>query len=177
MKKLKFTSAGLLFLILSALLSNLCGCRDGLTGYSNDWLHPEEISTVYVEMFDSKSFKRGLEYDLTDAIAKRIEAQTPYKVVSDRDRADSLISGYIYDITTGVLGTERETGRPLEKEFQIRAAVKWKNLKTGRLLIAGETVAGFASYSEWMDQGEGYAAALASNRLAEQIVELMEKNW
>ncbi|MFA5784981.1 MAG: LPS assembly lipoprotein LptE [Phycisphaerae bacterium] len=132
---------------------------------------------MYVKMFDNKSFERGVEYDLTDALAKRIEAETPYKVVSSIDRADSVISGYIANAGRGVLTTERETGRPMEKEIVLTARVDWKNLKTGQYLLEGQEAIASASWSEWQNQGIEYSSALAANKLAERIVELMETSW
>ena len=120
---------------------------------------------------------RGFEKNGDTPRGKRIEAQTPYKVVSSRDRADSIISGQIVSIDQGVLSRERETGRPLEKEVLLEAVVSWKNLKTGELLMDNQSVNTSASYSEWQSQGFDYASALAANKLAEQIVELMEKEW
>lgn len=153
----------------------LFGC--GQTGYSNESLYPKEVGSVYVEMFDNRSFWRGVEYKLTDALAKRIESQTPYKVVSSRDRADSIISGQIVSIDQGALSRERQTGRLLEKEVLFEAVVSWKNLKTAELLMNNQTVNTSASYSEWQNQGFDYASALAANKLAQQIVEQMEKGW
>ncbi|MHC4194869.1 MAG: hypothetical protein ACYSQZ_02795, partial [Planctomycetota bacterium] len=72
---------------------------------------------------------------------------------------------------------ERETGRALEKDVELRAVVNWKNLKTGELLIDNAVVNASASYSEWQRQGFRYGAALAANKLAQRIVELMEKEW
>ena len=90
------------------------GCSN-MAGYSNDSLFPRDIKSVYVEMFNSASFRRGTEYILTDALAKRIEADTPYKIVSSRDRADTVISGRISAIEEGVLTAERELGGVLSK--------------------------------------------------------------
>jgi len=154
----------------------LCGCSE-MSGYSNESLFPNEVSSVYVEMFDNRSFRRGVEYELTDALAKRIEAETPYKIISSRDRADTVISGQIIQVSESVLSSEREIGRALEKEVELRAVVNWKNLKTGELLIDNKTVLASASYSEWQNQDFGYAASLAANNLARRIVELMEKEW
>ena len=154
----------------------LCGC-DGISSYSNESLFRQEVDSVYLEMFDNKSFKRGTEYELTDALAKRIEAETPYKIVSSRDRADTVLSGYISSIGESSLSTERETGRALEKQVQLNAVVNWKNLKTGELLIDNTSISASASYSEWQNQGYRYASALAANNLAQKIVELMEKQW
>ena len=133
---------------------------------------------VYVEMFDSMSFRRGHEYVLTDAIMKRLEAETPYKIVSDRDVADTVLSGQITSISSGVLSGERFTGTPLEKETIMRVAVSWKNLKTGELLINNETIVGSSTYSDRLaGQDFDYSANLAANRAAVRVVELMEKGW
>jgi hypothetical protein len=156
-----------------AALAGFCGCA----GYSNESLFPKEVGSVYVEMFDNQTFWRGVEYELTDAIAKRIEAETPYKIISSRDRADSVISGQIVSINQLWVSTERETGQPLEKEVELQATVNWKNLKTGELLIDNKSVSASASYSEWQEQGFRYGSTLAANNLARRIVELMEKEW
>jgi hypothetical protein len=161
------------FSSIVASLAGFCGCA----GYSNESLYPGEVGSVYVEMFDNKSFWRGVEYELTDALAKRIETETPYKIISSRDRADTVISGQIVSVEESWLSTERQTGRALEKEVELRAVVNWKNLKTGELLIDNKSVSASASYSEWQEQGFRYGSTLAANNLAQRIVELMEKEW
>jgi hypothetical protein len=153
------------------------GCGKSVNGYSNDWLYPSNIETVYVEMFDNESFRRGLEYELTDSLAKRIEAETPYKIVSDRDIADSVISGKVVSLTNKVLSMERQTGRPLEQQADVVAVVNWKNLKTGQFLIENISVKEAMSYSFWLQQGYDYGSTVAANRLAERIVEKMQTKW
>ncbi len=160
-------------LAICALALLLPGC----SGYSNVSLYPEGVGTVYVEMFDNQSFRRGVEYELTDALAKRIEAQTPYKIVTSRDRADTLISGQIVQANETVLSTERQIGRALEKNVELTAVVSWKNLRTGELLIDNKSVSASASFSEWQSQDFAYGATLAANSLAENIVEQMKKGW
>jgi predicted ABC-type ATPase len=152
----------------------VAGCEGG---YSNASLYPEGVGTVYVEMFNNQSFRRGIEYELTDALAKRIESRTPYKVVTSRDRADTVISGQIVQANESVLTTERQIGRALEKNVELHAVVSWKNLRTGELLIDNKTVSASASYSEWQHESFTYASTLAANSLAERIVELMETGW
>ncbi len=164
------------FACVSCLCLLLSGCSP-LKGYSNDSLFPEDVHTVCVQMFDNRSFRRNMEYDLTDALAKRIEAQTPYKIVSDQDRADTLITGQIVSISDSALTMDRELGRALEKELNVTAVVNWKNLKTGDLLIDNKTVIASADYSQFLNQGVGYAKNLTANKLAEQIVGLMEEKW
>ncbi len=164
------------FSLIAAACLGFCGCG-GMSGYSNESLFPEDVGSVYVEMFENQGFRRGVEYELTDALAKRIEAETPYKIISSRDRADTVISGQIVRVSESVLSSERETGLALEKEVQLRAVVNWKNLKTGELLIDNQSVSAKASFSEWQNQGFNYASTLAANNLARKIVGLMEEEW
>jgi len=155
---------------------SFCGCK-GICGYSNESLFPQDVNTVCLEMFDNRTFRRNVEYELSDALAKRIEADTPYKIVSSRDRADTVISGQIVSITEFALSLERELGGVLEKEVELQAVVNWKNLKTGELLIPNQPVIASASYTPLQSQDFAYASSLAANNLARKIVELMEKKW
>lgn len=146
-------------------------------GYSNESIYPEDIKTVCVKMFENQTFRRGVEDELSEALAKRIEADTPYKIVSSQDYADSVISGQILTIGEAALTIERQTGHVLEKEVDMQAVVNWKNLKTGELLIDNRSISSSASYSEYQKQDFEYGSSLAANNLARNIVELMEKNW
>jgi hypothetical protein len=152
------------------------GCSS-FAGYSNDSIYAEGVKTVRLNMFDNQTFWRDVEYDLSEALSKRIETDTPYKIVTSQDYADSVISGQIVSINESALTIDRQTGRVIEKEVQIRAVVNWKNLKTGELLIDNRTVSSSASYSEYQKQDFMYGSSVAANKLARNIVELMEKRW
>ena len=174
------TSAILLLMTLGLCVLLCGGCLSGGEGdYANRWLYPDDVSTVYVEMFDTGGFRRGNEYDFTDALCKRIESETPYKIVSDRNRADTLISGSV-QIQLGVLATDRYEGKPLEYETCAEAVITWKNLKTGDILVDSERVIASASYAPKLGQGiveKDEAFKVALNRAAERAVELMEIGW
>ncbi len=164
-----------MFFVLCISISG-CG-HGGLKGYSNSWIYPSNITTVYVEMFDTGDFRRGHEYVLTDAICKRIEAQTPYKIVSDMDLADTVLSGELSGIGQRTLATERYSSRPIESEATATVNVSWKNLRTGELLINSEDMHAFASFSTQLGQDFDYGGKVAVNRAAQKIVELMEESW
>lgn len=164
-------TVALIAAVTICLLVPVSGC-----GYQNGWLHRSDVQTVYVEMFDTRSFRRGYEFTLTDAICKRIEAQTPYKIVSDRERADTVLSGQMI-IRNMVLSVDRYTGRPLEFESGVAVIVTWKDLRTGRLLIDRQEVMATATYSDQLGQTIDYSLNRAANKAAVRVVELMEIPW
>ena len=149
----------------------------GCAGYSNQSLYSQDVKSVYVEMFDNTTFRRDLEYDLTGAVAKRIEAETPYKIISNRSRADTIISGQITGIGASTVTMEPETGRALENQAEVTAVFSWKNLRTGEFIVENTEVTAAASYVEFQQQSLGYATKVAVSRLAERIVELMQTEW
>lgn len=162
----------ILSLFAAAAISGFAGCQ----GYNNTWLHRQDVQTVYVEMIETSSFRRGYEFILTDAICKRLEAQSPYKIVSDRTVADTILSGSM-TVGQGVLAGERWTGTPLEYETSVSATITWANLKTGQVLVDRKTVYGAASYSSQTGQTFDYAINVAINKAAQKVVEQMEKPW
>ena len=163
----------ILLLVLLGVLLTLAGCN----GYTNQWLYPENVSTVYVEMFENRTFRRGMEYTLTDALVKRIEAQTPYKVVSDRNRADTIITGEIVSISESILAGERQTGLPLEEQVSADARFRWKYLKNGKDILPETHVKAASSFSDFQDQTIEYATDVTANKLAKRIVEKMQLDW
>jgi hypothetical protein len=172
-REIRGTSCAAIAVALAVLISAGCGgC-----GYSNQSLFPRDVESIHIEMFDNRTFRRGIEYTLSDALAKRIESDTPYKIISDKDRTDSVMSGQLVSANESILTLERETGRALEKEVILSAVVNWKNLRTGRIMLNNETVTATASYSDLLHQDFTYASSVAANKLAQKIVEAMEDNW
>lgn len=148
------------------------GCGDS---YSNGWPYPDKVQSVYVEMFGSQSLRRGAEYKLTDAICKQIEVQTPYKIISDRNRADSILYGEILSIGDSVITTEPEVGTTIEKEARVEVVFSWKDLNTGQMYVNEKTVIASDDYS--MGQDFPYGADVAVNIAAKRVVESMRIPW
>ena len=82
-------------------------------------LFPEGIETVYVPVFDSASYRRGLGEELTEAVVKEIEKRTPYKVVSSPGAADTVLIGKIVSDNKAVI-FETTTGDPAIRSFDLR---------------------------------------------------------
>lgn len=157
----------------------------GCAGYQigNQSLYPAEVRTVYVPMFDSNSFRRGLGERLTEAVVKEIEAKTPYKVVDDQN-ADSVLSGRIVSERKSVL-VPSLSGDARELQVGISVEVSWVD-RRGRMLretanvpLPGEIVniTGTGNVVPEVGQSIATAQQQAICRMAEQIVGLMEKPW
>jgi hypothetical protein len=147
----------------------------------NASLYPPEVQTVYVPMFESVSFRRELGERLTEAVMKEIEKKTPFKVVSNPN-ADSVLSGRITQESKRVLIGARN-GDPRELQTQISVQVSWVDNR-GRMLRSCPDIPLPPALTEATgnlvpEAGQSLAVAQqeAINRLAEQIVGLMEKPW
>ena len=103
----------------------LLGCGRYVVGTQT--LYPPDIKTVYVQMFDSSSFRRGLGERLTEAIVKEIESRTPYKVVNSPD-ADSVLTGRIVNDNKGVL-VNAPTAEPRYLLNNMRVELSWVDRK------------------------------------------------
>jgi len=152
----------------------LTGCQHG--GYSTDSIYRTDIKTVFVPIFESQSFRRQVEFELTGALTRQIELHTPYKVVSDRSQADTILSGRI-NAAEKVLTQEPGLDRPLENQVILFVQVIWKDMRSGDLLIDNQQFSVSGDYAALLSAGPESAIRQATNELALRIVERMEKPW
>ena len=97
-----------LFVLLVGLI--LSGCAsDPTVGYSSQSLYAPQFRTVAVPMFENNTTARQMEMMLTDALVKKIQSRTPYRVV-DEMNADTLLTGTITDVELQPLNRSSVTG-------------------------------------------------------------------
>jgi Lipopolysaccharide-assembly len=124
-------------LLLAVALVTACGCESAghfsVLGYTTRPNYDECIHTVYVPIFENNSFRRGLEYDLHRVVVTEIERKTPYKVVSDRSRADTELTGTILTVNKQLLN-RNQLNEIREAEMVVTVALVWKDLRTGEVL-------------------------------------------
>lgn len=202
----------------------LAGCQSergfSILGYrfGAEELYDSSIRTVYVPTFHNRAFQttpyRGMEVEITKAVVREIEAKTPFKVVSDPERADTELLGYLISIDKLIVNrNQQNTIR--EGEVTLRVEVLWRDLRDGRILSnprapgipaippglpdleipqfdpnlpqpppvtvvqEQQPVLLLATGRMLPEIGETNATAsqMAVNRLATQIVSMMEKPW
>jgi len=154
------------------LVSSLAaGC-----GYSLRRPFPQDVRTVHVEMFQSREFRRGLEFALTEALQKRILQETPYKI-ADKATADTLLTGQILEVRQGTLGTDFRTDLPREIRATFVIRFQWKDLRTGKVLLDRPRFVQAVDYIPPVGERFADASAEALDDLAERIVEQMMESW
>ena len=158
-------------LLLSCFVVTTTGC-----GYTHKTTFPQDVQSVQVKMFGNRTFYRGFEFALTEAIIKEIELRTPYKVVSN-DAADTRLQGSIVGINQVSLSRRRDSSLPEEMEIQMMVDFSWRNQRTGKvmtdrkgLLVVGRYV---PPLKETLSAGEREAV----QKMASQIVASMAGNW
>ncbi len=163
------------------LASATAGCAGYQIGAQS--LYPPHIRTVYVPVFESTSFRRNLGERLTEAVIKQIERTTPYKVTGRSD-ADSVLWGMIVGETKRVTVSSL-SGEPREVQTNLQILVSWID-RQGNVIRRTEpipvpdemvNVSGAAALVPEVGQSVTTAHQLAIDRLAEQIVSLMQCPW
>jgi len=156
--------------LVAALL--VAGC-----GYSMQPLHRTDVQTVAVSIFASKEFRRELEFELTRQLVKYVELRTPYKVVHDPKRADTELRGEVLTLSAPVITEDTDTDQPQDIEVILACWFEWKDLRTGEILKRRDHITGSATYADPVGETQDSATFEATERLAERIVEAMEKDW
>lgn len=150
---------------------SLTGC-----GYSTARPFPTDIQTVHVAMLHSREFRRELEFRLTEAITKRIEMDTPYRIASRRT-ADAVLSGEILAVKNRTFGDDFDTDLPREIGSTVVIRFRLQDARTGAILVERPRFAFQTSYIPPVGETFHMGMTRALDGLAEQIVETMELPW
>jgi hypothetical protein len=156
---------------LTALAIVLPGC-----GYRAGELYRPDIQTVHVEMFASKEFRRDLEFTLTEAVKKRINLDTPYRLAA-KEKADTILSGEVLEERQAAFAPDYRSRLPREKTLTLAVRVQWKDLRSGRVLVDQPVELQAADYLTPTGETEAWAQQRAIDLLARKIVAKMYDEW
>lgn len=170
--------------ILAALSNIPAGCgysqssfpSETPEGYQWKSLYRQDIKTVAVPTFTTRTFERNVEFNLTKAVVNQIEAQTPYKVVP-KERADTILEAEVTRADIDKLSDDNRTSLPQEQLLTLRVNFIWKDLRTGRILVERKAFEQSASYYPTLGEGRFVGAQLNVERLALAIVQELQADW
>ena len=171
--------------VLTSALLLLGGCGyqaagigdpDPKSGYQWKSLYREDVQSVAVPVFANRTYRRGLESDLTTSVIQQIEEHSPYKVVPT-DRADTILEGVITSADTTTLSDNVYTGLPQEQSYNVTVSFTWKNLRTGQIYTQRRNFDQHTSYFPTLGEDISVGAKDAVQRLATDIVHEMQADW
>jgi hypothetical protein len=145
-------------------------------GYRAGELHRPGIETVHVEIFASQEFRRDLEFKLTEAIKKRVNLDTPYRLAA-RAEADTILKGEVLEVRQAAFATDYESRLPREKQLTLAVRVQWQDLRTGRVLVDQPVELQAADYLTPTGETEALTQERAIDRMAARIVAKMYRDW
>jgi hypothetical protein len=146
-------------------------------------LFGQDVKTVYVPMIEADPTRRHLAERLTEAICKRIEERSPYKVVG-RPSADSVLECRIVGKSQWVSLVD-DFNDPRQKSGNVTLEVRWRDRRSQDIRqfepIAWNDGAARVTASDSMVAEFGHSLLTSEqnqiDRLADQVVGMMEMPW
>lgn len=147
-------------------------------------LFGQDVKTVYVPVFRvDDDGCRDLAERLTEAVCKRIEARTSYKVIG-RSTADSVLEGRIVSRSRGTT-LRNNFDDPRQKMLTMEVEIAWKDRRSRNLKefdsIAWNTGIGKVDSNSYLYAELGQSELTQEQdqveKIADQIVGMMEVPW
>lgn len=159
----------------------LLGCAGYQFGASS--LYRPDIQTIYVPIVRNETFRHDLGPRLTEAIVRRIQERTPYKVVGMPGADSTLTCRIVTEGKRSLTETITDEVRALDMVVSVDAA--WVSrggqvLMENRVLPTGNLALTFTQDSRVVPEaGQGLETELqeAIDNLADRIVGQMEMRW
>lgn len=141
------------------------------------------IRTIHVPVFQTDTFRRNLDYLLTEAVQREIMTRGAYRL-ADETTAETVLEGRIIDTRKNPL-SETRFDDPRELQLMLAAQISWVDRRTGRILqqhvfpISPGLAQQSSQVSFAPEVGQSLATAQqeAVRRLASQIVDLTDVPW
>ena len=168
-------------LCLVSLLVAVMGCAGYQVGANT--LFRSDIQTVHVPIFRSDSFRRHLGERLTEAVGRKIETMSAYRLATAA-QADSVLQGRIISDRKSVTAENKfDTPRALEARLIVQ--IQWIDrnglplAQLNSIVIPDSllTISQAESFVPEAGQSLTTTHQKAIERLADQIVSQMEARW
>ncbi len=102
-------------------------------GYTTQPNYDCTIHTVRVPIFENRTFRRGLEFELTEAVVREINSKTTFRVVGIGQPADTELRGRIMGATKAILDFN-QLGENREAQTDLTVELSWVDLRSGEVL-------------------------------------------
>lgn len=166
--------------VLFAVMALATMFADGC-GYSLRPPFDPTIRTVYVPVFKSVSFRRDLNFQLTELVQKEIDRRAGFKVVGTSEEADSILEGTLVYADKNII-VENPNNLPRELMSMLTVEVNWidnrspEARETTRKRPPVRVIRNLPFFSE-IGETTNIAFQKGLQEVARDIVNMMEQPW
>lgn len=169
-----------------------------ILGYSTAPRHTACVRTIRVPLFKNRTYVRGLEVELTEAVVQRINQITPWRVVQSGDADAELLGTIVAVVKRPILMNELNEVR--EADLALGVEIEFRTTRGDLLILAPQpespppvdaptspvlppgaprTVFIQRSAPFVPELGQSYATARSKvvKEMAVQIVDVLEDPW
>ncbi|MGP1273397.1 MAG: LPS assembly lipoprotein LptE [Phycisphaerales bacterium] len=165
--------------VLGVLLVAVVGCAERPSrGYSFASPYDAQITTIAVPIFGNATQHAGVETMVTEAIIRRIQQQTPWRV-TDLDTADVVLEGAIGGVRLVRLSNQTGVGLVQEQAVQIVVSFELIDNRQGGALVSRRGFAALASFVPAAPTSERLSVGYreAAEALATDLVDELGNAW
>lgn len=167
----------LLLAVALGLVAASFGCAsDPTRGYSFSSSFDARVESIAVNVFQNETFHPGLETDVTGALIRRVQRDTPWNVTS-AGTAQTTLSGTIRDVQIRRLTQDTDGGITQQAAVRVVADFEWRSNVTGRVLARQINVAVTESFIPAAGEPLEVGLSAAADELAGVILEAMRSVW
>jgi hypothetical protein len=153
----------------AAAIVLLAGC-----GYRAGFTMPDGMDTIHVNVFENRTFYRGLDFELTELVKTEILVRTDLVVVR-QSTADIVLACVLERVDKSVL-QEDENDLPQEVELKVVISASATN-RSGETLFSQKGLSKSVRYVVALGETEGIARSRALREVAEELVYRMAEEW
>lgn len=167
-----------LFAACMMLLTSACGYHTA--GHAD--LVPKTVHTIAIPAFSNQTVRYKLTDQLPQAIAREFIARTHYRIVSDVDTADAVLTGSVLTYTSFPTVFDPTTGRASAVEVHVTMRLELVERATGKKLYTRPNFEMRERYQISIDPAAFFeesdaALARASEQTAQQVVSSILDNF
>ena len=167
---LRFVAIGALIALASA-----SGC-----GYQIGSMHRKNVRSIVIPVWTRGAgvFRRRLEFDLTNAVIKRIQLDARYRICAET-QADTKLTGELINVRQRARTINTDTGASRAMEATFTVSFKWVDLRNGDELANEKNFEVRGQYITAAPFGETFftGGQEAIDKIARRIVEQLEEGW
>ena len=165
-------------LACAILLASACGYHTG--GHGD--LVPKSVHTIATPAFSNATTHYKLTDQLPEAIAREFIGRTHYRIVSDQDNADAVLTGSVLTYTSFPTVLDPSTGRASAVEVHVTMRLDLVERTTGKKLYTRPNFEMRERYQISIDPAAFFeesdaALARASEQTAQQVVSSILNNF